>query len=63
MYRMFLFLQHYKQLQKDFISDDHERSISITALSVQIFTVPTLVSSVCTNIIKPILFLDIYIQL
>ncbi|XP_028250959.1 E3 ubiquitin-protein ligase UBR1 isoform X2 [Parambassis ranga] len=36
------FTQHYKQLQKDFINDDHERSISITALSVQIFTVPTL---------------------
>uniref|UniRef100_A0A3B3RQR6 E3 ubiquitin-protein ligase n=1 Tax=Paramormyrops kingsleyae TaxID=1676925 RepID=A0A3B3RQR6_9TELE len=34
--------QHYKQLQKDFIIDDHERSISITSLSVQIFTVPTL---------------------
>uniref|UniRef100_A0A3Q2CHI4 E3 ubiquitin-protein ligase n=1 Tax=Cyprinodon variegatus TaxID=28743 RepID=A0A3Q2CHI4_CYPVA len=34
------FTKYYKQLQKDFISDDHERSISITALSVQIFTVP-----------------------
>uniref|UniRef100_A0A3Q3MZM6 E3 ubiquitin-protein ligase n=1 Tax=Labrus bergylta TaxID=56723 RepID=A0A3Q3MZM6_9LABR len=34
------FTKHYKQLQKDFINDDHERSISITALSVQIFTVP-----------------------
>lgn len=41
-----LSFQHYKQLQKDFINDDHERSISITALSVQIFTVPTLVSIV-----------------
>uniref|UniRef100_H3DJ15 E3 ubiquitin-protein ligase n=1 Tax=Tetraodon nigroviridis TaxID=99883 RepID=H3DJ15_TETNG len=36
------FTKHFKQLQKDFINDDHERSISITALSVQIFTVPTL---------------------
>uniref|UniRef100_A0A3Q3EW22 E3 ubiquitin-protein ligase n=1 Tax=Kryptolebias marmoratus TaxID=37003 RepID=A0A3Q3EW22_KRYMA len=36
------FTKYYKQLQKDFINDDHERSISITALSVQIFTVPTL---------------------
>ncbi|KAM7375834.1 hypothetical protein PAMP_005601 [Pampus punctatissimus] len=36
------FLEYYEQLQKDFINDDHERSISITALSVQIFTVPTL---------------------
>ncbi|XP_037397971.1 E3 ubiquitin-protein ligase UBR1 isoform X5 [Pygocentrus nattereri] len=37
-----ILLQHYKQLQEDFISDDHERNISVTALSVQIFTVPTL---------------------
>uniref|UniRef100_A0A8C1FZ31 E3 ubiquitin-protein ligase n=1 Tax=Cyprinus carpio TaxID=7962 RepID=A0A8C1FZ31_CYPCA len=36
------FTEHYKQLQEDFISDDHQRNISITALSVQIFTVPTL---------------------
>uniref|UniRef100_A0AAR2LG23 E3 ubiquitin-protein ligase n=1 Tax=Pygocentrus nattereri TaxID=42514 RepID=A0AAR2LG23_PYGNA len=36
------FTEHYKQLQEDFISDDHERNISVTALSVQIFTVPTL---------------------
>ncbi|XP_072545545.1 E3 ubiquitin-protein ligase UBR1 isoform X1 [Salminus brasiliensis] len=36
------FTELYKQLQEDFISDDHERNISITALSVQIFTVPTL---------------------
>ncbi|XP_076130884.1 E3 ubiquitin-protein ligase UBR1 [Alosa pseudoharengus] len=36
------FTKLYQQLQKDFISDDHERNISITALSVQIFTVPTL---------------------
>lgn len=42
-----LSFQHFKLLQKDFINDDHERSISITALSVQIFTVPTLVSVVC----------------
>uniref|UniRef100_A0A8C0XLZ1 E3 ubiquitin-protein ligase n=1 Tax=Castor canadensis TaxID=51338 RepID=A0A8C0XLZ1_CASCN len=34
--------QYYKQLQKDYISDDHDRSISVTALSVQMFTVPTL---------------------
>ncbi|KAB0395433.1 hypothetical protein E2I00_005236, partial [Balaenoptera physalus] len=36
------FVKYYKQLQKDYISDDHDRSISITALSVQMFTVPTL---------------------
>uniref|UniRef100_A0A8C4LYA4 E3 ubiquitin-protein ligase n=1 Tax=Equus asinus asinus TaxID=83772 RepID=A0A8C4LYA4_EQUAS len=36
------FVKYYKQLQKDYISDDHDRSISVTALSVQMFTVPTL---------------------
>uniref|UniRef100_UPI003AAB0406 E3 ubiquitin-protein ligase UBR1 isoform X1 n=1 Tax=Centroberyx gerrardi TaxID=166262 RepID=UPI003AAB0406 len=50
------FTKHYKQLQKDFISDDHERSISITALSVQIFTVPTLARQLIEegNVIKVI---------
>ncbi|XP_007553185.1 E3 ubiquitin-protein ligase UBR1 isoform X1 [Poecilia formosa] len=50
------FTRHYKQLQKDFISDDHERSISITALSVQIFTVPTLARQLIEecNVIKVI---------
>ncbi|CAM5121887.1 unnamed protein product [Eretmochelys imbricata] len=36
------FVKYYKLLQKEYISDDHDRSISVTALSVQIFTVPTL---------------------
>uniref|UniRef100_A0A671QTS3 E3 ubiquitin-protein ligase n=1 Tax=Sinocyclocheilus anshuiensis TaxID=1608454 RepID=A0A671QTS3_9TELE len=36
------FTELYKQLQEDFICDDHQRNISVTALSVQIFTVPTL---------------------
>ncbi|XP_038123293.1 E3 ubiquitin-protein ligase UBR1 isoform X2 [Cyprinodon tularosa] len=50
------FTKYYKQLQKDFISDDHERSISITALSVQIFTVPTLARQLIEecNVIKVI---------
>uniref|UniRef100_A0AAV2JE81 E3 ubiquitin-protein ligase n=1 Tax=Knipowitschia caucasica TaxID=637954 RepID=A0AAV2JE81_KNICA len=50
------FTKHYKQLQKDFIHDDHERSISITALSVQIFTVPTLARHLIEegNVIKVI---------
>ncbi|XP_053191479.1 E3 ubiquitin-protein ligase UBR1 isoform X1 [Scomber japonicus] len=50
------FTKHYQQLQKDFINDDHERSISITALSVQIFTVPTLARQLIEegNVIKVI---------
>ncbi|XP_047466918.1 E3 ubiquitin-protein ligase UBR1 [Mugil cephalus] len=50
------FTKHYMQLQKDFINDDHERSISITALSVQIFTVPTLARQLIEedNVIKVI---------
>eukprot|EP00064_Thunnus_orientalis_P001557 superscaffoldBa00000107_g1560 len=50
------FTKHYKQLQKDFILDDHDKSISITALSVQIFTVPTLARQLIEegNVIKVI---------
>uniref|UniRef100_A0A8D3CR77 E3 ubiquitin-protein ligase n=1 Tax=Scophthalmus maximus TaxID=52904 RepID=A0A8D3CR77_SCOMX len=50
----FEFTKHFKQLQKDFIHDDHDRSISITALSVQIFTVPTLARQLIEegNVIK-----------
>ncbi|XP_051723621.1 E3 ubiquitin-protein ligase UBR1 [Ctenopharyngodon idella] len=51
------FTEHYKQLQEDFISDDHQRNISITALSVQIFTVPTLARQLIEegNVIKVII--------
>lgn len=36
------FTKHYSQIQKDFVDDDHEHSVSVTSLSVQLFTVPTL---------------------
>ncbi|XP_062863007.1 E3 ubiquitin-protein ligase UBR1 [Trichomycterus rosablanca] len=51
------FTELYKQLQEDFISDDHERNLSITALSVQIFTVPTLARQLIEegNVIKVII--------
>ncbi|KAL0969076.1 hypothetical protein UPYG_G00222340 [Umbra pygmaea] len=51
-----VFTKHYMQLQKDYILDDHDRSISITALSVQIFTVPTLARQLIEegNVIKVI---------
>lgn len=42
-----LFSQYYKALQKEYISDDHDRVLSVTALSVQMFTVPTLVCAAC----------------
>ncbi|XP_034283591.1 E3 ubiquitin-protein ligase UBR2 isoform X2 [Pantherophis guttatus] len=38
----FRFARNYRQLQRDFMEDDHERPVSVTALSVQLFTVPTL---------------------
>lgn len=41
-----LFHQNYQRLQSDYVRDDHDREFSITDLSVQIFTVPSLVSSV-----------------
>ena len=37
-----VFTRIYPSLMKDFINDDHEHSISITCLAVQIFTVPSL---------------------
>ncbi|KAK7815509.1 hypothetical protein U0070_005621 [Myodes glareolus] len=36
------FAKNYQQLQRDFMEDDHERAVSVTALSVQFFTAPTL---------------------
>lgn len=36
------FITAYPTLMKEFIADDHDHSISVTSLSVQIFTVPTL---------------------
>lgn len=36
------FTRDYPDLLKDFVADDHEHPVSVTSLSVQIFTVPTL---------------------
>uniref|UniRef100_UPI00358E1268 E3 ubiquitin-protein ligase UBR2 n=1 Tax=Myxine glutinosa TaxID=7769 RepID=UPI00358E1268 len=54
-----LFAKNYVRLQKDFMEDDHERSVSVTALSVQLFTVPTLAQELMTtqNLLKTILLL------
>lgn len=45
--------QSYERLQSDYVRDDHDREFSITDLSVQIFTVPSLVSTV------PLLVLEV----
>ena len=37
-----LFTKNFGQMMKEFITDDHEHSVSVTSLSVQLFTVPTL---------------------
>ncbi len=37
-----VFGRNYADLMKDFIVDDHDHIYSVTSLSVQIFTVPTL---------------------
>lgn len=37
-----IFTKNYGQVTKDFIKDDHEHTYSISSLSVQIFTVPTI---------------------
>ncbi|KAM9356224.1 E3 ubiquitin-protein ligase UBR1 isoform 2-T2 [Pholidichthys leucotaenia] len=36
------FAKHYTQLQMDYLNDNNDRNMSITGLSVQIFTVPTI---------------------
>ncbi|XP_035982677.1 E3 ubiquitin-protein ligase UBR2 isoform X3 [Fundulus heteroclitus] len=36
------FAKNYERLQSDYIRDDHDREFSITDLSVQVFTVPSL---------------------
>nr|XP_045365352.1 E3 ubiquitin-protein ligase UBR2 isoform X6 [Camelus bactrianus] len=36
------FAKNYERLQSDYVTDDHDREFSITDLSVQIFTVPSL---------------------
>ncbi|XP_041071114.1 E3 ubiquitin-protein ligase UBR2 isoform X1 [Carcharodon carcharias] len=43
------FAKNYPQLQRDFMEDDHERVVSVTALSVQLFTVPTLARMLITE--------------
>ena len=37
-----VFTKCYGSIMKDFVQDDHEHAFSITSLSVQLFTVPTL---------------------
>ncbi|XP_044127581.1 E3 ubiquitin-protein ligase UBR1 isoform X2 [Bufo gargarizans] len=36
------FVKRYKKVQKEYMDDERDRSISVTAISVQVFTVPTL---------------------
>lgn len=46
--------QNYERLQSDYVKDDHDREFSITDLSVQIFTVPSLVSTIrdcCSSVV------------
>lgn len=39
-----LFTKHYASIYRDFVRDDHYRSVSATAVTVQIYTVTTIVS-------------------
>ena len=41
--------QHYSQILHDFAEDDHDHAVSVTSLSVQIYTVPTVVSSTISS--------------
>lgn len=51
-----LFTRNYPELMKEFIADDHEHSASVTSLSVQIFTVPTLAHTLIKDYALGILF-------
>lgn len=44
-----VFTNNYGAIIKDFIQDDHEQSYSVTSLSVQLFTVPTLAHYLIAN--------------
>ncbi|XP_066252750.1 E3 ubiquitin-protein ligase UBR2 isoform X1 [Euwallacea similis] len=44
-----VFTKNYGQIMKDYIRDDHEHSYSISSISVQLFTVPTLAHHLIAN--------------
>ncbi|KAM9476389.1 E3 ubiquitin-protein ligase UBR2 isoform 2-T2 [Clarias gariepinus] len=43
------FAKNYERLQSDYVKDDHDREFSVTDLSVQIFTVPSLARMLITE--------------
>ncbi|XP_063299948.1 E3 ubiquitin-protein ligase UBR2 isoform X2 [Pelobates fuscus] len=43
------FAKNYERLQSDYVKDDHDREFSITDLSVQIFTMPSLARMLITE--------------
>uniref|UniRef100_A0A8C2F0Z4 E3 ubiquitin-protein ligase n=1 Tax=Cyprinus carpio TaxID=7962 RepID=A0A8C2F0Z4_CYPCA len=43
------FAKNYRRLQTDFMEDDHERVVSVTSLSVQLFTAPTVARMLITE--------------
>uniref|UniRef100_A0A8C1YWS9 E3 ubiquitin-protein ligase n=1 Tax=Cyprinus carpio TaxID=7962 RepID=A0A8C1YWS9_CYPCA len=43
------FAKNYQRLQTDFMEDDHERVVSVTSLSVQLFTAPTVARMLITE--------------
>ncbi|KAH7722004.1 Zinc finger in N-recognin family protein [Aphelenchoides avenae] len=44
-----LFVRNYNALFEDFIDDDHDHNVSIVAMSVQVFTVPTVARLLITE--------------
>ncbi|XP_029387504.1 E3 ubiquitin-protein ligase UBR2 isoform X1 [Mus pahari] len=43
------FAKNYERLQRDYVTDDHDREFSVADLSVQIFTVPSLARMLITE--------------
>jgi len=44
-----VFANNYGQVMKEFINDDHDHSFSVTSLSVQLFTVPSIAHHLIAN--------------
>lgn len=58
-----LFTRHYSHLVHDYIYDDHEYRVSVVSLSVQIYTVPSIASSLIENDNAITIFINSFLEL
>lgn len=57
------FTRHYRHLVNDYIHDDHEYRVSVVSLSVQIYTVPSIASSLIENDNAITIFINSFLEL